>query len=116
MKTIENNVQLIAKCGLYCGSCGKYTRGKCPGCAENSKATWCKIRSCNLENNYNSCADCTELASPMDCKKYNNLISKVIGFVLKSDRAACIQMIKEKGYENFAAYMSSNGLQTIKRA
>jgi hypothetical protein len=116
MKTTENNMRLIAKCGLYCGSCGKYTSGKCPGCAENSKATWCKIRSCNLENGYNSCADCKEFANPMDCKKFNNFVSKFFAFVFKSDRPACIAMIKEKGYDNFAAYMSENGWQTIKRA
>lgn len=116
METIKNDIKLIAKCGLYCGSCGKYTSGKCPGCAENAKATWCKIRSCNLENSYSSCADCKEFANPNDCKKFNNFVSKIFAVVFKSDRPACIAMIKEKGYENFAAYMSSNGLQSIKRA
>ena len=109
-------VKLIAKCGLYCGSCGKYINGKCQGCTENSNASWCKIRSCNLENGYKSCADCKEFANPNDCKKYNNFISKIFAVVFKSNRPACIAMIKEKGYEGFAAYMSENGLQSIKRA
>ena len=116
MQTIEKDIKLIAKCGLYCGSCGKYKNGKCTGCAGNEKASWCKIRSCNLEHGYNSCADCKDFANPNDCKKFNNIISKVFAVVFKSDRAACIAMIKEKGYENFAAYMHENGLQSIKRA
>jgi hypothetical protein len=110
------DIKLIAKCGLYCGSCAKYKSTKCPGCSDNVRATWCKIRSCNLENNYLSCADCMEFANPNDCKKFNNLISKVFAFVFKSDRPACIASIKDMGYESFAAYMDKNGWQSIKRA
>ena len=115
MEEIKNDVKLIAFCGLYCGSCRSYIKGKCPGCANNEKASWCKIRSCNLTNNYKSCADCTEFSSPMDCKKYNNFISKAFGFIFRTNRAAGIDIIKEKGYENFAAYMAENRLQGIKR-
>jgi hypothetical protein len=39
----------------------------------------------------------------------------MIGFILRSDREAGIHMIKEKGYENFAAYMAENRLITIRR-
>jgi hypothetical protein len=115
MKTIEINTNLIAKCGLYCGVCRSYLKEKCPGCTENTKATWCAVRTCCLENNYKSCADCKEFENAMDCKKYNNFIAKMFGFVFRSDRAACITLIKEQGYENFAAYMANNNLQTIKR-
>ena len=51
----------------------------------------------------------------MGCKYYNNIFSKVIGFIFRSDRNACIAMIKEKGYDNFADYMAKNGWQTIKK-
>ena len=114
-KQIANDTKMIASCGLYCASCGSHLKGKCPGCAENTKATWCKIRSCCLEHSYKSCADCTQYNNVMDCKKYNNFISKIFGLVFRSNRQACIAMIKEKGYENFAAYMAENKLQTIKR-
>jgi hypothetical protein len=50
-----------------------------------------------------------------DCKKYNTFFSKVIGFVLNSDRAACISRIKEIGYGPFAAEMAVNRKITIKR-
>jgi hypothetical protein len=111
---VTSDIKLIASCGLYCGACPSYLKGKCPGCKENTKATWCKVRQCCSENNYQSCADCdkTELK---DCRKYNNAISKIIGFVLNSDRSACIARIKETGYENFALEMSEFRRQTIKR-
>ena len=115
MKEIENKVELIAFCGLYCGSCRSFVKGKCPGCAKNIKASWCKIRTCNFENNFKSCADCSTYSNPMDCKMYNNFISKAFSFVFRSDRAAGIEMIKNKGYESFASYMAENRLQAIKR-
>jgi hypothetical protein len=115
MKEIVTDTKLIANCGLYCGSCGRYLKESCPGCADNKKATWCKVRTCNMEHGYASCADCKEYTNPMDCKKYNNFMSKVFGFIFKSDRNACLNMIKNNGYENFANYMASNKLQSIKK-
>ncbi len=113
MKEIQNNVSLIARCGLYCGACGKYLNGKCPGCIENEKATWCQIRSCTTEHGWATCAQCTEFANPKDCKKYNNFISKMVSFVLRSDRSKCIAMIKEKGPEGYASFMTENKRQTL---
>ena len=45
MKEMTNNSQQIAACGLYCGACKKFLNGKCPGCKENEKASWCKIHN-----------------------------------------------------------------------
>lgn len=115
MKEIVNNTKLIAYCGLYCGSCSKFLKGSCPGCAENKKATWCTVRSCNMEHGYASCADCKEFFNAMDCKKYNNFMAKLFGFVFRSDRNACLNMIRSNGYENFAGYMASNKLVSIKK-
>ena len=113
---VAKDVNLIAKCGLYCAACGKYQKGKCPGCTKNESASWCKVRSCCIANGYRSCADCKEFENAMDCKKFNNAISKIFGFVFRSDRNACIKLIKEKGYENFALHMSGNKLQSIRRS
>ena len=115
MNKIATDTAQIAFCGLYCAACDRYKKEKCPGCLNNTKATWCKIRTCNMEHGYNSCADCTEYANPNDCKKFNNIVSKFFALVFKSNRPACIAMIKEKGYENFAAYMAANNLQSIRR-
>jgi len=68
-----------------------------------------------MENGYASCADCTQFTNVMDCRKFNNLFSKVFALIFRSDRKACIAMIKESGYENFAAFMAENNLQSIRK-
>jgi hypothetical protein len=113
-KEIVADRNLIARCGLYCGACNSYLTGKCPGCTENTKATWCKVRQCCMENNYSVCADCN-MMELKDCKKFNNFFSKMIGFILRSDRAACIHRIKEIGYDGFAIEMASLKRHSIKR-
>lgn len=116
MKTdIEVDENLIAYCGLYCGACFKYLKKKCPGCRENEKATWCKIRTCTLENNLKSCAECKDFTDLHDCKKFNNFMSKIFEFAFRSNRYACIDMIKEVDYESFAKYMAEKKLVTIKK-
>lgn len=115
MKEITNNDSLVSFCGLYCGSCPKYLKDKCPGCEDYEKATWCKVRTCCIQHGYLSCANCTEFADVMECKKFNHFFSRMIGFILRSDRTACIKMIKEKGYEDFASYMAENRLISIRR-
>ena len=113
-KEVIADKNLIAACGLYCGACRSFLTDKCPGCKDNIKATWCKIRLCCQENNYQSCSDCNKIEIK-NCKKYNTLISKIVGYVLNSDRMACIDRIKEIGYDDFAIEMTKNRSQTIKR-
>jgi hypothetical protein len=115
VKTVAANQKLIAFCGLYCGACRQYLQEKCPGCRDNVKAAWCQIRKCGLENHYASCADCGQFSQVIDCKKYNNFMARVFGFVFRSNRAGCIDLIKKQGYAGFAQYMAENKLQTIKR-
>mgnify|MGYP001091954620 CR=1 FL=1 len=114
MKPIVADPNLVAYCGLYCGACRSYLKGRCPGCHENAKASWCTVRSCCMTNEYSSCADCREYNSPMDCKKYSNVISKLFGLVFRSDRAACIQQIKDMGLEGHAQCMAQKKAHTIK--
>ncbi len=112
--TIKTDTYYIAYCGLYCAACRKFTSGKCPGCKDNIRATWCKVRQCCIENNYRSCADCTK-SELLACKKFNNNISKLIGLIFRSDRPACIARIKEIGYDYFATEMAVNKRQTIRK-
>jgi hypothetical protein len=113
-KEITADKDLIAFCGLYCGSCRSYLKGKCPGCKENTNASWCKVRQCCMENDLQSCADCKTMALE-SCKKYNNFISAIFGYIFNSDRKACIDRIKEIGYDDFAVEMADSKRQTIKR-
>ncbi|MDD5308214.1 MAG: DUF3795 domain-containing protein [Deltaproteobacteria bacterium] len=114
-KEIVADVKLVARCGLYCGACGAYLNGRCPGCAGNDKASWCKVRSCCAKRSYASCADCTEFADPRDCARFHNVMSRIIGFVLRSDRRACVLQIREKGLDGHARIMAESRRQSIRR-
>jgi len=107
--------ELVAFCGLFCAECRAYKKGKCPGCAKNEKAKWCKIRTCNMENGYASCADCTTFSNVKECKKFNNFVSRLFEIAFRSDRVACLEMIRTQGYDKFTQHMRTHGLQVIKK-
>jgi hypothetical protein len=115
MKEIVSDTGLVAYCGLYCGACGAYLKEKCPGCHENEKAGWCRIRVCAGDNEYSSCAECKEFENPGDCKKFSNLMSKLFSLIFRSDRTASIRKIKELGIQGYADYMAENRLQSLKK-
>ncbi len=115
MKDIVADAGLVACCGLYCGACRKYLRGRCPGCRENQKAAWCKVRSCCISNQFATCADCKDFQNPRDCRMFNNRIAKLFGLIFRSDRAACIDQIRRLGLEGHAADMAKTKRQTIKK-
>ena len=115
MQGIKVDAELVAYCGLYCGACRSCLAGKCNGCHENSKATWCKVRSCCMERQIKSCAECAEFPEPRACRKYNNFMSRLFGQLFKSDRAACIAQIKQLGLDGHARTMAEMRTQTIKR-
>jgi len=115
MKELIKDESLVAYCGLYCGACKRYLMDKCPGCAKNEKATWCKVRNCCKENNYRTCANCQTHQDPMECKKFNNFFSKIFGLLFGSDRRACISRIKEVGTDLFASEMTEKKSHTIKK-
>lgn len=114
MKPIVADQSLTAKCGLYCGACSRYLKEKCPGCAANDKASWCKVRLCTIEHGYATCADC-RVGAIDDCKMYNSFMAKVFGFIFKSDRRACIERIREIGTEAFAKEMADIRVPSIPR-
>ena len=113
MKEITINPQQIAACGLYCGACKKFLNGKCPGCKENGKASWCKIRKCCQEKGFHTCAECDK--DVKECKIHNNFVGKIFAFLFNSDRAACIRYIRENGEDAFAEKMAKDQQMTMKR-
>jgi hypothetical protein len=115
MREIVADQSLIAACGLYCGACRKYLGGHCPGCPSNEKAKWCGVRSCCLQRGYKSCADCTDFHNVKDCKKYNNWIARAFGLIFRSNRSACIALIREHGYPAFAVEMAEKRRQSLPR-
>ena len=114
MTEVVADSKMIACCGLYCGACKRYLKGGCPGCTDNVKATWCKIRTCCLEAQHASCADCGEYSDPNDCRKFNNLFSRAVSFLLRSDRQACIKRIQNVGPEAYAEEMAAEKRVTLK--
>ena len=110
---MTNNSQQIAACGLYCGACKKFLNGKCPGCKENEKASWCKIRKCCQEKGFHTCAECDK--DVKECKIHNNFVGKIFAFLFNSDRAACIRYIRENGEDAFAEKMAKDQQMTMKR-
>ncbi len=115
MENVLVKTKLVSYCGLYCWACKKLLDEKCPGCHDNVKATWCKIRTCCIENNYSSCAECEEFENPANCNKFNNLFSKMFEFFFRSDRKSCIDLIKEIGYKEYVKDMAAKNLVCLKR-
>lgn len=68
MKTeIFNNPELVAPCGINCGTCRAFlrSRNKCPGCRIDNQSkpitrVTCKIKSCEkrLKENLDFCFEC----------------------------------------------------------
>jgi hypothetical protein len=67
-----------------------------------------------MENNLKSCADC-KTVELMECRKFNNFMSRAVGYILNSDRKACIDRIRADGYDNFAIAMADYKRVSIKR-
>ena len=115
IKPIYVNRELIAACGLYCGACRKFRKGRCAGCrlTEDNHLQWCKIRKCCHEQGYHTCAECGTAVE--DCKTHNNLIGKLFALLFNSDRAACIHYIMQKGEDAYAEKMAWDEKMTMNK-
>lgn len=109
-----NKEPIIAYCGLYCSNCRKYKNGKCPGCQKNTKASWCKIRTCNINQSFNSCAECSS-PGVKQCKVFNNPVSKLFAFVFNSDREATINLLNNNGVDSYLKHMNETGRMVLPR-
>ena len=79
--------KIVAYCGLVCSDCGAYKKGRCGGChSEKPMNGGCKVKPCAKDRGYCTCAECSEFDNLKDCKKLNNFISKIFGFVFRLDR------------------------------
>ncbi|MBU1235422.1 MAG: DUF3795 domain-containing protein [Gammaproteobacteria bacterium] len=114
MTELQATPELVARCGLYCGACKSCLNGKCPGCRGNSRATWCTIRTCCSDKGIATCAECAEFADPRACGKFNNFMSKIFGLIFRSDRAACIEQIRQLGLDGHAKLMADRKAHTIR--
>jgi hypothetical protein len=115
MKKITADINLVASCGLYCGACTRFLKEKCPGCRENDKAIWCKVRTCNIENGYGNCSECEKYDDINQCGDFDNFISRIFSFIFRSNRKRCVEYIKENGADAFARLMAVEGRHSFKR-
>ncbi len=54
--------KLAAPCGLYCGICGDFNKGRCTGCTVRSPYDEnCDIIKCATDKKVDTCASCSEL-------------------------------------------------------
>ena len=64
---------LLSPCNVYCGNCALYKKGKCLGCAEQSKKAeskgevFCDIYSCATNKKFAACSNCESYP----CEKYD---------------------------------------------
>ncbi len=106
---------LVSACGIYCGACHRFKKGKCPGCAENHAASWCKIRVCTKERGYVTCAECQEVSNANNCSKFNTFVSKIFSFLFRSDRVASLRLISKVGVAQYAEIMAEKDQSVIKK-
>jgi hypothetical protein len=112
---ITSDSGLVAACGLYCGACKAYRKGSCKGCSSHDNKHWCKILRCCRQHGYTSCAECVIVDDLHDCRLFNNMIGKLFSLLFNSDRFACIETVRNLGYEKYADLMASQGRQSFKR-
>lgn len=123
MKATENQVardeKLASYCGFYCGACPTYVAKKCAGCRGDLPQCAvgyrkCRVRACCADHSYVTCADCKEYESAKQCKKYNPLPIKLGEFLSGTSRGKAIELIKQKGLEEFVEYMVGKEWVTVK--
>ncbi|MGD2206418.1 MAG: DUF3795 domain-containing protein [Anaerolineae bacterium] len=98
----------IAACGLFCENCGSYRRGRCAGCADGGGFKGCKIRICVTDRGYTTCAECDEMES---CQHLHSFVSKVMGFIFRSDRPGNLRYLQQHGPEAFVEFKRQQGKQ-----
>lgn len=92
-RSVQANASLISACGLYCGCCSSYLKGKCASCmdaATSQNRAWCPVLKCCKEKGYATCAQCTTFTDPRKCPTHHNMISRVIGYCLGSGKSTAL--------------------------
>jgi hypothetical protein len=97
----EIDLSYVGYCGVVCGKCGAFTKGKCRGCRETPLFARCPVRRCAVDRGLTSCAVCD--ADYEQCRKINNLIAAMIRLILRRDRRKNLAAIREIGIERFVA-------------
>jgi len=95
---------IVAHCGLVCSECGAHRNGKCGGCqSDKPMFANCPVKRCSAEKKHSCCADCLDFRDLRGCRKLNNLLAKVLGFLFRSNRIGNLERIRQLGLDDFKA-------------
>ncbi len=101
---------MVARCGLVCSNCGAMRSGRCQGChSDRPMFKCCPVKACAVERQCDTCADCREYYDLRHCRKLNSLVSRIFGFIFRSDRIGNLNRIREVGLEDFIAERQASG-------
>ncbi len=120
MTEIVVDAELVSACGLYCGACKAFLKGRCDGCGrpKNRVSFWgkrCKVRQCCDERELSSCAACDEFEDVAACRKQNSALVRLFAPLVGYDRPAGIRQIRESGAMEFARERALEGSMFVRR-
>jgi hypothetical protein len=72
----------------------------------------CSIRRCCREKGIVTCAECEAFPAPRDyreCRKVNNLLSKLFALLFKSDRPAALALLRDQGRDAYLTLKRHSG-------
>lgn len=93
---------IVANCGLVCTECGAYAKGRCEGCfSDKPMFRGCPVRACTRERDHSTCAECEEFEDLRECRKLNSFVSRIFGFLFRSNRIGNLERIREAGLDTF---------------
>jgi hypothetical protein len=100
----------VACCGLVCSECGAFKKKRCQGChSDRPMFRNCPVKKCVMECSHATCADCAEFADLKQCGKLHNWISRIFGFIFRSDRIGNLMSIRSQGFDSFKSQHSKQG-------
>jgi len=96
--------KIVAYCGLECSECGAFKKLKCQGChSDRPMFRSCPVKKCAVSRTYSTCAECGDFEDLKGCRKLNNIVSRLMGFVFRTNRIGNLHRIREIGLERFKA-------------
>lgn len=94
---------IVACCGLVCSECGAFKKSRCQGChSEKPMFKNCPVKKCVSDNSFKTCAQCGAYSNLKQCRKLHNPISRIFGFIFRTNRIGNLEQIRADGFEKFA--------------
>lgn len=95
---------IVGCCGLVCSNCGAHRKGRCQGChSDKPMFRNCPVKTCVKFRGFATCAECSAYPDLTQCGKLHNFISRLMGWIFRSDRIGNLNRIRQEGLEAFKA-------------